>query len=908
MPTITTSSNTTPFRYPAATKMDRDSRNGHLWVQLTNTSGAFEFWRSTDNGNTWSLRTTITRSNVQETGSIYIDRRGNLHWTFRTYESGEDRLYYRRLTIDTNAWASELKVTSASAGSAGSVIYSGGDLVAVIAGSYIYIPIVWGERSGPDYHGLHINGVVVNRTTFAQSVNNGIIKGTRWWLHSRTGESLSSLSAHIRPSIDLEHYGDGTSADVPHIWVGFGCDILRCVKMSWSNGAWTAPSGTSLVSSGPFNLAGKSTCARWDGTRFMLIVPWAGDLTKVKLYQRKLSNTGGVTPEIISPAHPAGEVRWNSFGYYCAPNDDIYRVYAVGTSSDLLYYIEYERSSDTWTSWTTVSATAVQGVNNFGARRNIDGNLLFSVYMQLAGTAPYTLSHLSGTFPQAPTAPTWNSASGNSGEARNVSAGLLLDWDFHDPDTSDTQSAYALSRQIGAGTVQYFRASDSTWQTTEQKNVSGTTSRTLASGWGVDGDAAHVYKVKTWDSADTPGPYSTGFSVIPSALVNPTMNAPVEGSAITSPRLSVTWTVSEESAYRVVLKPNPNPDAVTTYDSGWVSDYLAVDHDVPVDLADGTAWTVTLQTRNNEGLESAVQTRNFTVDYVEPNAPTKTVAALPSSGVIRVVITNPASNVSHVGTGAAATANWAQVVPALPSGLQDGDLMLLLATTRNTTAGSVNVPSGWTALATGQNVRLMGRVRQTGDTAPTVTFAGGATGDDCIAQIAAFRNAALVASASAFLLNGSQQNITYPGLTVPKDGQLILLGGMKQDDWTSVATLAFCTEIGEPVSTLGNDAGLVWDFTVQTTASNIGQADLTVTGGVAAASRGMAVAIDTKPAATENDIYRRVVGDTGDGLRIATGVPAGGTHDDFTAVSGVNYEYKVRAWGTNGTYIDSAWS
>lgn len=906
MSTIHTTTNANPLRHPSYTKMDRDKRNGHLWVQSINSSGAFEFWRSTDNGSTWTLRTTITRANVQLPGSIHIDGSGHLHWTFRTHESSEDRIYYRRLKIDTLVWGAELKVTSGAATTAGDLIYSGGDLVAVHFGSYIYVAIAWGQRSFTQYHGLHLNGVVVNRTSLAQSVNNGIFKGTRSWLHDRTGESLSSLNAHIHPSIDYEHWGDGTTADVPHLWVGFGCDVLRSVKLSWSSGTWTGPAGTALVSSGPFNLAGKATCARWDGSRFMLIVPWAGDLNRVKLYQRKLTNSGGITPEIITPAHPEGDVRHATFTYYSAPNDDIYRVYAVGTTTDTWYYVEYTRSTDTWGSWAAVTATAILNEINFTARRNIAGNLLFAIGAAHSG-APNTVVHLSGAFPQAPSAPTWNSASGNTGEARNVSAGLLLDWDFNDADSADTQSAYALSRQIGAGTISYFRASDSTWQATEQKNTSATTSRTLASGWGTDGEAAHTYKVKTWDSTDLAGPYGTGFTVIPSALVNPTINAPTEGLAITSPLLNVTWTVSEESAYRVVLKPNPNPDLLTTYDSGWVSDPAAVNHEIPLELADGSAWTVTLQTRNNEGLESTVQTRNFTVNYIEPLTPTKTVTAIPASGVIRVAITNPSANVTKVGVGAAATADWAQINPALPAGLQVGDLMLLLATTRDTTAGSVNVPAGWTSLAVEQNLRLMGRVYQAGDTAPAVTFSGGAAGDDCIGQIIAFRNAVLDITASAFLLNASAQNVTYPSLTVPKDGQLVLIGGMKQDDWTSVDTLAFCEEIGEPVSIAGNDAGLVWDWTWQGSASNIGQSTFTVTGGAAAASRGIVATVDTIPATLQNDVYRRVAGTT-DELRVAAGIANGGTYDDYTAVSGINYEYKVRALGANGTFTDSTWT
>ena len=93
------------------------------------------------------------------------------------------------------------------------------------------------------------------------------------------------------------------------------------------------------------------------------------------------------------------------------------------------------------------------------------------------------------------------------------------------------------------------------------------------------------------------------------------------------------------------------------------------------------------------------------------------------------------------------------------------------------------------------------------------------------------------------VLNGSAQNIAYPAITLDEPDQcVVLIGGWKQDDWTSVATPAGFTEIDEPASTLGDDAGIVWDRQVQTTAADVAAGSFVVTGGSAAISRGFTVA------------------------------------------------------------------
>lgn len=206
------------------------------------------------------------------------------------------------------------------------------------------------------------------------------------------------------------------------------------------------------------------------------------------------------------------------------------------------------------------------------------------------------------------------------------------------------------------------------------------------------------------------------------------------------------------------------------------------------------------------------------------------------------------ANVSpaFVAAGAAAHGNNASVSPALPAGLADGDLLLTLAGIRNSGTGFPLPPDDdWETLLDMGNVCLFGKYAQSGESAPNVRFVAGEANADTSAQTAAFRGVGLTVVKRSTQLNSSAQNIGYPALTVPRANSLIIVVGWKQDDWTSVATLAGMTEIGEPDTTTGDDQGLVWDFVLQTTPTNISSGSFTVTGGGNAISRGGVIALGT---------------------------------------------------------------
>lgn len=188
--------------------------------------------------------------------------------------------------------------------------------------------------------------------------------------------------------------------------------------------------------------------------------------------------------------------------------------------------------------------------------------------------------------------------------------------------------------------------------------------------------------------------------------------------------------------------------------------------------------------------------------------------------------------------GTVAHGNNASVSPGIPASTAQGNLLLLFAAIRNFGAGTVNTPTGWTRLPIFlpiENVALFAKRAGASESSPTVTFSGGVAGADTTAQIARFAgtfyDVANLPVSWGRVGSLSAQDIAYPATQVTYDGSLVLYVGWKADDWTSVASPG--TEIAEPDTTTGDDQGIVWAYTIQTTATNIPAGSFVVTGGAA---------------------------------------------------------------------------
>jgi len=638
MATITTTTASPVLQYPASTFIDRNPSDGSLWAMVRNSAGNFELWRSPD-ATTWSLiGSALVRANMQEWGGIYIwfDQ---LFWCYRVNEGGFDEIYSRTalLTPTSVTWDAECAVLGlGNSGTAGSV-FTGIDCIAApTSWGFTYIAVAGGLNVNGSL-GVAIGGATMDQGTRVSTHNDSIITGgptgggfggNVWLPKVGTGRQT--------PSIGFQHDNtDGKTANTPHLWVSFGRTEAYTLKLTWTPGLWSGPSTPSTDYTGL--TAQNSITGRWDGTRWVRAVPDPASTSKVRMLQLNASNTS--LTSVLTPTHPTGVVR-NCSIIADAGNGNP-RVLAVGTSTTVLYSIDYNRANSTWGAWTAVLATAVMGTNgdNWATRRDSYGNRRVDSITAQSG-APNTIIHTPSVLPYAPNTPVWTTAglAYMDGGAADVAIALVLDWVFSDADPLDTQSAYAVSRQVGAGALAYWRASDSTWQPAEVQNTSGTTALTLAASWAAGTDANYVFKVKYWDSTSVASSYSGALTIIPSVVVNPAVTAPTAAQVLGVGTLIVTWTATEQTAYRITLATNPG--GVSAYDSGWVTSTVRT-LTVPNILANGTGWTVTLQTRNNEGLASAVQSVNFTVVYTPPATPTLVNTAVPASGWVSVAVTNP---------------------------------------------------------------------------------------------------------------------------------------------------------------------------------------------------------------------------------------------------------------------------
>jgi hypothetical protein len=203
---------------------------------------------------------------------------------------------------------------------------------------------------------------------------------------------------------------------------------------------------------------------------------------------------------------------------------------------------------------------------------------------------------------------------------------------------------------------------------------------------------------------------------------------------------------------------------------------------------------------------------------------------------------------SFVTGGLGVTGNNTSLVVPMPGSLQNGDLVLLQASIRNSGAGAPVAPAGWTTVMDASNMKMFGKIVTGAEPDPTVNFVGGVANADTLAQTAAFRRTALTVGNVTTRLNSiAAQNITVPALVVPEDRMVFIYAMWKQDDFSSMSdgpAGEFFTGIGPVTSTAGDDAGQHWSFRIYEEKKNLGNTELLVIGGAAAISRGGAIVFE----------------------------------------------------------------
>lgn len=333
----------------------------------------------------------------------------------------------------------------------------------------------------------------------------------------------------------------------------------------------------------------------------------------------------------------------------------------------------------------------------------------------------------------------------------------------------------------------------------------------------------------------------------------------VKPNFLDHPSLIDDWMAADlGSQLHVTGHPSPlAPDEIEQIVEGYDETFGSYEYSVVANLSPASGWVVAELDDDDLGkldtagcvMQAAATSgaTSFTVATTVLPRWTTDAGEMPIpilvSGQVNSVTAVANVSPAFVAAGTVAHASNASVTPTMPAGVQAGDLLLVLAAIRNSGTGTVDTPSGYTVLLTSGNMTVLGKVHTGTESAPTITFTGGVALADSSAQMAAFRGTGITVHASTAQLNASAQNIAYPALDVSRDNCVVLYVGWKQDDWTSVASPG--TEIGEPDTTTGDDQGIVWAYTIQTTAAAIATGSFTVTGGVSAISRSGVIALAT---------------------------------------------------------------
>lgn len=229
---------------------------------------------------------------------------------------------------------------------------------------------------------------------------------------------------------------------------------------------------------------------------------------------------------------------------------------------------------------------------------------------------------------QPPNAPTLLTPIGGATIDKDVDQ--VFDWDFSDPDSGDTQSAYEFRyRLFGAGS----------WTTTGQV-ASTSTQRTVVGGTFAAG--TYEWQVKTWDQDGEEGSFSASETYVAAAAPSPpTITDPASGGTVNTDPYTVAWSTPTQTAYQVrtVADSGGSPDTGTIYtDTGEVTSTAR-----SVSVAFATQQWEHVQVRvKSGGLWSSWASHRVNVSYTPPPTPTFTLTATNNPGNITVAITNPA--------------------------------------------------------------------------------------------------------------------------------------------------------------------------------------------------------------------------------------------------------------------------
>lgn len=212
-------------------------------------------------------------------------------------------------------------------------------------------------------------------------------------------------------------------------------------------------------------------------------------------------------------------------------------------------------------------------------------------------------------------------------------SGQTFSWTYYEAARpASVQQSYALRRRLLTTNVQQWW-DGAGWVPTETYVTTSTASVALpANSWGAV-ETPYAWTVRTKNDLATAGAYDTERQVQFTLALTPTITGP---ASITTANVNVTWTTTEQIAYRVRLLLG----AAVIKDSGKVYSTTTRTYNVgPMANADNVDLEVRVW--NFEDYEGPVATSNKTVAYTAPSVPTVVPSTPAGTPKVRLVITNP---------------------------------------------------------------------------------------------------------------------------------------------------------------------------------------------------------------------------------------------------------------------------
>ncbi|MBW3113481.1 hypothetical protein KYJ26_16630 [Bacillus sp. MCCB 382] len=555
----------------------------------SSTNANIRFYVSKDEGQTYTLLTSLTGSGIGSVGAnrITIDNKGNVIYVlvadapFNNVQMPISVYYFDATTVGTNVVNKQ---------QAGAMKYT--DSVAMkIDGNNLHIATS-GSDTGP-FVDNYIKGTINSDSTVTFS--------------SLEVASSDATYYHIRPAIEVV-------AGVPVILslygsTGPGGQFPSLVSVSKVNGTWQ-PRVTIDTASGT---GGDEITAP------SLHRDVYGNLHVAyrKYYDIRYSKSAnkGLTwdaPTVIVDAQAQKDPA-------IAVYQSIIHVY-YGSLYPNYYPKRVIFNGFTWGS--PESLVPGNSINHIQANSNTENNSIFYMYT-------YNNQNVYGEYLKLNSPP--NAPILSQKDNFDASGDSTFAWQYSDANPSDSQTAYQL---------QIVDASNGTVVLDTSKIANAQTNHTIIGGT-LANNKQYQFRVRTWDNSDTAGPYSDYGVFRTSSKPTVTILNPQQDQTVPFASLTVSWSMSDpesegQSAYNVELLSEVG-DVV--WSSGKVQDSRSRSLTLGQALENGLSYRVRITVWDGQNVPSVPAEIPFAVSYTPPKSPI--VSVVSETAYVDISILNP---------------------------------------------------------------------------------------------------------------------------------------------------------------------------------------------------------------------------------------------------------------------------